>query len=110
METAIDFALQLRETHDPVAEWVCASVPSWSPGNRRVQSFWTALTGDRIKEAPGWAAYAEGLKWRHAFVHRAAAVPQDQATNFIAAAEQIAGHVVDVLTKVLSDWNDGVLR
>jgi len=106
MEAAIDLALQLREIQEPVIAWVGTTVPSWSPGNRRVQSLWTALTGDRITEAPGWAAYVEGLKLRHAFVHKAEAVSQEKAASFISAAEQIAVHVVDVLENVLSDWND----
>jgi hypothetical protein len=102
IETAIDFALQLRDVHDPLREWVGTSVPSWSPTNERVQRLWTALTGDEISDAPGWAVYKEGTKQRHAFVHRAAAVSEEQAGNFITAAEQVVGHVVNVMTKVFS--------
>jgi hypothetical protein len=85
---------------DPLREWVGTSVISWSPTNGRVQGLWTALTGDTISEAPDWAAYKEGTKQRHAFVHRAAAVSEEQAETFIRAAEQIVGHVVDVMTEV----------
>jgi hypothetical protein len=66
VETAIDFALQLRDVHEPLREWVGTSVTSWSPTNERVQGLWTALTGDTISDAPGWAAYKEGTKQRHA--------------------------------------------
>jgi hypothetical protein len=100
VETAIDFALQLRDVHDPLREWVATTVTSWSPTNERVQSLWTALTSDKITNAPGWAVYKEGTKQRHAFVHRAAAVSQEQAENFITAAEQVLGHVVDVMVSV----------
>ena len=100
VETAIDFALQLRDVHDPLREWVGTSVSSWSPTNERVQRLWTALTGDEISDAPGWAAHKSGTKQRHAFVHRAAAVSEEQVENFITAAEQIVGHVVSAMTKV----------
>lgn len=103
METATDFALQLREVHDPLREWVGTTVFSWSPTNKRVQALWTALTGDRITAAPGWAAYKQGTELRHAFVHRMAAVPRDQAEEFIAAAEQVVTHIVNVMTKEFSD-------
>jgi hypothetical protein len=98
IEAAIDFALQLRDVDEPFREWVGTSVSSWSPTNERVQGLWTALTGDRITEAPGWPAYKQGTKLRHAFVHRAAPVPQEQAESFIAAAEQVMSHVVNVMT------------
>jgi hypothetical protein len=101
-EAAIDFALQLREVHDPLREWIPTAVSSWSPTNERVQDLWTALTGDKITNAPGWAAYKAGLKWRHAFVHRAAGVPQKEAENFIAAAEEVMTHVVTVMANVFS--------
>ncbi len=100
VETAIDFALQLRDVHDPLREWVGTSVTSWSPTNERVQRLWTALTGDEISDAPSWAIYKEGTKQRHAFVHRAAAVSGEQAEDFITAAEQVVNHVVNVMTKV----------
>jgi hypothetical protein len=60
VETAIDFALQLRDVPDPLREWVATTVSSWSPTNERVQGLWTALTGDNIVAAPGWAAYKAG--------------------------------------------------
>jgi hypothetical protein len=75
-------------------------VTSWSPTNERVQDLWTSLTGDTISDAPGWAAYKQGTKQRHAFVHRAAPVSEQQAEDFIAAAEQVVGHVVNVMTEV----------
>ena len=99
VETAIDFALQLRDVHDPLREWVGKSVTSWSPTNKRVQGLWTALTGDEISAAPGWAAYKEGTKWRHAFVHRAMGVSEEQAASFITAAEQVVDHIVGVMTR-----------
>jgi len=101
METAIDFALQLRDVNDPLREWVVDdSIRSWSPANnKRVQRLWTALTGDTLTDAPSWAAYAEGIRWRHAFVHRAAAVPKEQAEGFVTAAEQLVAHMVGVLEK-----------
>jgi len=79
-------------------------VTSWSPTNERVQRLWTALTGDAISDAPGWAAYKEGTKRRHAFVHRAAAVSEEQAENFIAAAEQVMGHIVKVMMEVFPTY------
>lgn len=100
VETAIDFVLQLRDVHDPLREWVGISVTSWSPTNERVQGLWTALTGDSISGAPGWAAYKKGTKERHAFVHRAAAVSKEQAENFVTAAEQVVGHIVNVIAEV----------
>jgi hypothetical protein len=100
IETAIDFALQLREVDDPLREWVNKTATSWSPTNERVQGLWTALTGDEITRAPGWAAYKEGIKRRHAFVHRAAAVSREDADRFIASAEQVIDHVVEVMTRV----------
>lgn len=99
-ETAIDFALQLRDVHDPLREWVGTSLTSWSPANEHVQRLWQALTGDTISDAPGWAAYKEGIKQRNAFVHRAAAVSEEQAANFITAAEQVVGHIVEVIARV----------
>lgn len=100
IETAVDFALQLREVDDPLREWVNRTPTSWSPTNQRVQGLWTALTGDEITSAPGWAEYKEGMKRRHAFVHRAAAVSREDADRFIAAAEQVVGHVVAVMARV----------
>ncbi len=100
VETAIDFALQLRDVHDPLREWVGTTVTSWSPTNERVQRLWTALTGDEISKARGWGVYKNGTKKRHAFVHRAAAVSEEQAESFIAAAEQVVGHVVAVMANV----------
>jgi hypothetical protein len=58
-----------------------------------------ALTGDKISDAPGWAAYAEGLKLRHDFVHRARAVSREQAESFITAAEEVVGHVMEVMAR-----------
>jgi hypothetical protein len=104
VETAIDFALQLRDVYDPLREWVGTSVTSWSPTNEHVQRLWTALTGDKISDAPGWAAYKEGTKRRHAFVHRAAGVSEEQAENFITAAEQVVGHIVSVMTEVFPSY------
>jgi hypothetical protein len=98
-ETAIDFALQLRDVHDPLREWVGTSVSSWSPTNERAQRLWTALTGDDISHAPGWADYKNGTKRRHAFVHRAAAVSEEQVESFITAAEQVVAHIVAVMTE-----------
>jgi hypothetical protein len=107
METAIDFALQMREVDDPLRAWVGKTVTSWSPTNERVQGLWTALTGDEITAAAGWAAYKEGVKRRHAFVHRAAAVPREDADRFITAAEQVVGHVVDVMARVFGSPGSG---
>ena len=64
VETAIDFALRLRDVHDPLREWVRASVNSWSPVNENVQGLWTALTGDKIAQVPDWAAYREAEQLR----------------------------------------------
>lgn len=100
VETAIDFALQLHEVHDPLRKWVGKDVTSWSPTNKRVQGLWTALTGDEISAAPGWAVYKEGTKWRHAFVHQAKGVSEEQAASFITASEQVVSHIVGVMTKV----------
>jgi hypothetical protein len=61
-ETAIDWALELREVHDPLREWVEASVFSWSPRNDRVKGLWMALTGDKISDAPGWARLRGGCE------------------------------------------------
>jgi hypothetical protein len=44
----------------------------------------------------------EGVKLRDAFAHRAAAVSEEQAESFIAAAEQVVGHVVEVMATVFS--------
>lgn len=52
VETAIDFALQLRDVQDPLREWVGTALTSWSPTNERVQGLWTALTGDSISDFP----------------------------------------------------------
>jgi hypothetical protein len=53
--------------------------------------------------ASGWTAYAEGLKARNAFVHRAGIVTREQAENFITAAEQVVEHLVDVLAATFPD-------
>jgi hypothetical protein len=100
VETAIDFALQLHEVSDPVREWIGTSaIRSWSPNNERVRHLWTALTGDKLSQAPSWAAYKEGLKRRDAFVHRTAGVSEQEAESFITAAEQLLAHIVDVMTE-----------
>src|SRR5262249_523413 len=49
--------------------------------NERVQGLWAALTGDKITQAPGWAAYKAGLKRRNDFVHWAAPVSEEQAES-----------------------------
>jgi hypothetical protein len=99
VETAISFALELREVPEPLQEWIGhrSTLADWSPTNERVQRLWTAVTGDRIAEAPGWQAYVEGVKVRHAFAHRAALVKREQAVSFIDAAEQVLDHVVTVM-------------
>jgi hypothetical protein len=100
VEKAIDFALQLRGVYDPLAVWVLEeSIYSWSPHNKRVQRLWKALTSDVLSDAPSWANYATGLQRRHDFVHRAAAVSEQEAKQFLTAAEELMGHMTDVLTK-----------
>jgi hypothetical protein len=100
VEKAIDFALQLRGVYDPLAEWVLEEpINSWSPANKLVQRLWKALTGDVLTDAPTWASYATGIQRRHDFVHRAAAVSEHEAKQFLTAAEQLMGHMTDVLTK-----------
>jgi hypothetical protein len=106
VETCVYFAMQMRDVYEPIQEWIDqrSTITSWSPdGNPRVQRLWTALTGDRITTAPGWTAYAEGLKARHRFVHRAGIVTREQAEGFIAAAEQVVGHLVDVMHTTFPD-------
>lgn len=99
-ETLIDFALQMRSTHDPLREWVTdVAVRSWSPENERVQSLWSALTGDTITQAPSWSSYKAGVKRRHAFAHQAARVSREQAESFVDAAERLVEHVVQVMAK-----------
>jgi hypothetical protein len=103
VETAISFALQIREVPEPLQEWIGhrSTLADWSPTNDRVQRLWTAMTsGDRIVEAPGWQAYVEGVKLRHAFAHRAAMVTHEQAVSFIDAAEQVLDHVVNVIDAI----------
>jgi hypothetical protein len=103
-ETAIDFALQMRDVHDPLREWIITTpVRSWSPENERVQTLWAALTGDAVTQAASWSSYKAGVKWRHAFVHRASAVPRDQAEAFVDAAEQLVEHVVQVMVDTFPD-------
>ena len=103
-ETAIDFAMQMRLTYDPLHEWVIsAPVRSWSPNNHNVQLLWSALTGNTITQAASWKAYKEGLKWRDAFVHRLSGVPREQAEGFVDAAEQLVKHVVQVLADTFPD-------
>jgi hypothetical protein len=106
VERAITFALQVCRVHDRLREWVVdESIRSWSPAdNKRVQRLWTALTEDTLTAAPSWAAYAEGIQWRHAFVHRAAAVPKEQAERFVTAAEQLMEHMVGVLAVAPPHW------
>lgn len=104
IETAIDFALQMRKVYDPLREWVIISpVRSWSPNNPQVRALWTALTGDSLTQAASWRDYKEGLKWRDAFVHRASGVPREQAERFVDAAEQLIGHVVQVMEVTFPD-------
>lgn len=102
IETAISFALRLREVPEPLQEWIGhrSTLADWSPTNDRVQRLWTAMTDDRITEAPGWKAYKEGANLRHAFAHRAAMVTQEQAVSFIDAAEQVLDHVVNVMDAI----------
>jgi hypothetical protein len=99
VETAIYFALQAREVPEPLQEWIGhrSTLASWSPTNDRVQRLWLALTGDRIVEASSWQAYVEGAKLRDAFAHRAVMVTPERAVSFIDAAEELLGHVVDVM-------------
>ena len=103
-ETAIDFAMKMRLTYDPLREWV-VSVPvrSWSPNNHNVRKLWAALTGDEIAQASSWTAYKEGLKWRDSFVHGASGVPREQAEGFVNAAEQLVEHVVQVMADTFPD-------
>lgn len=103
-ETVIDFAMQMRLVHDPLREWVnTAAVRSWSPDNERVQSLWTALTGDNVTQTSSWASYKSGLKRRHAFAHWAAPVSREQAEEFVEAASQLVEHAVDVMVKTFPD-------
>ena len=104
-ETSIYFALQMREVPESLQDWIeqRSTIGSWSPDQTRVKRLWTALTGDRIGEARGWAAYKEGLDARHRFVHRAGMVTREQAEGFIDAAEQIVGHLVEVLQATFPD-------
>jgi hypothetical protein len=46
------------------------------------------------------------VKLRDAFVHRAAAVPKEQAERFVTAAEQLMDHVVNVLAVPPRHWPD----
>lgn len=80
---------------------------TWSPAkNRPLQRLWKALTGDTLTAAPSWNAYTDGVKLRDAFVHRAAAVPKEQAETFVTAAEQLMDHVVNVLAVAPRHWPD----
>jgi hypothetical protein len=78
------------------------SINSWSPTSPRVQRLWAALTGDTLTAAPSWAAYSDGIQWRHDFVHRAATVSEQQAEQFLTAADQLMGHMADVLAASFS--------
>jgi hypothetical protein len=103
-ETVIDFAMQMRLVHDPLREWVITTaVRSWSPDNERVQSLWTALTGDSVTQTSSWSSYKAGLKRRHAFAHWASPVSREQAEEFVEAASQLVEHVVDVIAKTFPD-------
>lgn len=103
-ETVIDFAMQMRLVHDPLREWITTTaVRSWSPENDRVQSLWTALTGDTITQASSWSSYKTGVKRRHAFAHGAAPVSREQAESFVDAAEQLVEHVVQVMAGTFPD-------
>jgi hypothetical protein len=103
-ETAIDFALQMRDVHDPLREWVnTTAVRSWSPTSENVKTLWAALTGDTITEAASWSTYRSGVKLRNAFVHRASAVPRDEAEAFVDASEQLVEHVVQVMVDTFPD-------
>lgn len=99
VETAIFFALQRREVHEPLQEWIGhrSTFGDWSPTNDRVKGLWAAMTGDHIVKAPGWRAYVTGVKVRHAFAHRAVMVTHEQAVRFIDAAEQVLDHVFNVM-------------
>ena len=102
VETAISFALQLRETYEPLQEWIehRSTIGDWSPTNDRVKGLWTAMTGDQIVKAPGWESYVTGVKVRHAFAHRAAMVSHRQAVTFIDAAEKVLDHVFHVMDEI----------
>jgi hypothetical protein len=102
VETAISFALQLREVHEPLQEWIGrrSTFGDWSPTNDRVKGLWAAMTGDHIVKAPGWHAYVTGVKVRHAFAHRAVMVSHEQAVSFIDAAEQVLNHVFNVMDAI----------
>ena len=103
-ETVIDFVMQMHLVHDLLREWVTTTaVRSWSPDNERVQSLWTALTGDQVRQTSSWSSYKAGLKRRHAFAHWAAPVSRDQAEEFVEAASQLVQHVVDVMVKTFPD-------
>lgn len=103
-ETMIDFAMQMRLVHDPLREWVgTTAIRSWSPESDRVQSLWTALTGDEVTQTASWSSYRAGLKRRHAFAHGAAPVPREQAEEFVEAAEQLVEHAVDVMVRAFPD-------
>jgi hypothetical protein len=103
-ETVIDFAMQMRLVHDPLREWVnTTAVRSWSPENERVQSLWTALTGDKVTQTSAWPTYKAGLKRRHAFAHWAAPVSREHAEEFVEAASQLVEHVVEVMAKTFPD-------
>lgn len=101
VETAISFALQVRDVPEPVQDWIEGStVESWSPTNERVQRLWKALTGDTITNAPGWQPYKVGTKLRHGVVHRAMPVTLGQAETFIDAAEEVVSHVLTVMLQM----------
>ena len=102
IETAISFALQLREVHEPLQEWIGrgSTFRGWSPTNDRVRGLWAAMTGDDIAKAVGWRAYVAGEKVRHAFAHRAVMVSYEQAVSFVDAAEQVLDHVFSVMDEI----------
>jgi hypothetical protein len=107
-ETMIDFAIQMRQVHEPLGRWL-STVPVrlWSPNDERVQSLWKALTGDTITQAPSWGDYKKGLKRRHDFAHWASPVSRDEAEAFVSAAEQLVEHMAQVMADTFPDPVEG---
>ena len=97
VETAIAFGLTARDVLEPLHDWIDTTVNSWSPTNERVQGLWRAVTGDKLSDVSSWVDYAAGVKARHAFAHQARTVTQEQAERFIAAAERVIAHVLNMI-------------
>ena len=98
LETAIDFALRIRRTFDPLREWVTSSPSAPGPEQPQRARAVTALTGDKITQASSWKAYKEGLKWRDDFVHRASACRANRP-RLSSTPRQLVAHVVQASTE-----------